>query len=81
MTFIKDYRFWMHAPVGAVAAPLLVALPAVGIAICIGFTVYEMWQGYRKKDHGYRDFLGGLGGLVVVGCLLFILHITEVYSG
>lgn len=51
------YRHFGHYLAGGVAAWIGMDNPILALALVLSFFLYEIWQGYRKKDMGYWDML------------------------
>ena len=79
MTKDEQYRFWLHAPVGGVAAWLTFELAALGIMAMVSFLFYEAIQDWRKKDRSYKDVIGAVTFYFVVGAVLLILKKAGIY--
>ena len=69
MSWVKDYRFWMHTPLGVIAPLLALTHNEFGGVFCGGVLfatlVYQVVQG--GKPH--RDIQGIIGG-IPPGCLI-----------
>lgn len=51
-------RFWMHGPVGILAATLTLWDAPTGIVFAGSFLIYEIVQDWRKGDSSYKDVFG-----------------------
>jgi len=65
-------RALIHVPHGVIAVLLLHAHPNIGWAFLITFLLYELWQGKRTQDMGFKDILGTLYGMVAAGIGILI---------
>ena len=75
MSWLKGHRFWMHSPVGVInGLAFIVAGPAIGFALLIGFLVYEVWQDVRGKGSSDKDIIGWLVGLNATVSVYYCYH-------
>ncbi len=74
MKFLKGHRFWMHFPIGVLAAVGTFLEPAWGITLFAGFLAYEFIQEWRKKDHSYKDVIGTLVAYGLTGALWLLIR-------
>lgn len=70
-------RFWMHFPLGLLAAFFLVVIPATGIIFAASFLAYEIIQDWRKHDSSYKDVIGYLVGMAVGGGIASIIVLVQ----
>ena len=70
-------RFWLHLPVGVVAAFLTIWKPAVGGSFTFIFVSYEILNDWRKHDNSYKDVYGFAVGYGVFAMAWLWLSMTS----
>lgn len=71
------YRHFSHYLAGGIAAWIGMDNPILALGLIIAFFLYEIWQGYRKKDMGYWDMLEFVVVLYVVATGLKIWEVFK----
>jgi len=74
-------RLWMHVP-GGLFGGLLLVIPSLidlGILFNFGFFVYEVCQDWRIGDKGFKDILGHVVGLGIIGGIFLILELIKMF--
>jgi len=66
------YRHFGHYLAGGVAAWVGMDNPILASGLVLSFFLYEIWQGYRKKDMSYWDMLEFVVSFYVVVTGLYI---------
>ena len=72
MTWITDYRFWMHTPLGVIAPLLALTHPDYGWVFCISFLAANLAYQIVQGGTPHRDIQGIIGG-IPIGCLILWL--------
>ena len=74
-------RFWMHVPVGAGCALVVLVSVPVAIMCFVGFLAYQALEDWRIGDHSYIDVSGFNAGLFVgAGVLAGVALFTEYWE-
>lgn len=66
------FRHPAHYVAGGIAGWFLIDNPIGAIGLILIFYLYEIWQGYRKKDMSYWDMLEFAVSAYVVATGLYI---------
>ena len=74
MTWITDYRFWIHTPLGVIAPLLALTHPDYGGLYFIGFLIANLAYQLAQGGKPHRDIQGIIGG-IPIGCLIVWLVI------
>lgn len=74
-------RLWLHVPGGVLGGIFLVipVLMPLGVLFNFSFLVYEVAQDWRIGDKGFKDILGHVVGLGIVGGAVLIWKLIEMF--
>ena len=67
-------RFFLHVPVGVLAAVLTLWDAPLGLGFSGAFLFYEGIQDWKKDDWSYKDVFGFMAAYGVTGLLLWLLE-------
>jgi hypothetical protein len=68
-------RVLLHLPIGITIGMSWLAHWAVTLSLCYLFVAYEENEDVHTKDKAWKDYFGGLAGLVIGGALSIVIKV------